>query len=385
MAIRTPEELKLNSKFKLNLKLIVCAGCTLTLSACASMNNFYKLRCWERDCLSGQKFMRERKFKSARREFNNALRYAENDKQIYLTEDRILAACLGAKDYESALALVKRMLLSKSIDDSIEKAQLLASCAFCLEKLKQAEEANIRSNESIAISRQILKNDPRNYRAVLLLNVSLRFQSALLRNAGKEEEAEKLEQELSELDAALKPDPVVEEFSNTLAECKREFEPQKIIEKLAPLVQKEAIRINTGDFRTAMSLVANAYAALGDDKGAVDTFNDLMTVMKKDPFCFKNDLFRMNFYFARDCLSRGRFKLCLHIGKQALESKSAAKYRQLAELYFDMAIANVKLENRQAAFDYIKEAHVCSKLAKDEARLSEIEKFIREQNFHGVY
>lgn len=365
--------------------MILAFALCLGLTACTGhpLSSSYRLRCWERDILNGQNKMLEENYKAACAEFKKALPYADTLAQKNQTREILAKAYIQSSNCKAALALLVQVRDSLVPTNPWARAQILSAIAYCQNELDQKAAASLSYEESAKLLREYInenKEDSENLKYKLLLIDTNKNYALNLKEQNRIQEAEECMQRAETIQAAIQAHPEVDKLLWCLNKSKLVKTPDEVIALLEPIVKVEAVRNNTAEFKGSMMQLACAYANKGDDAKAEQIMDEVIAVMRTDPFVLNNDLFRFHYYFAKGC-QRYRPELSIRMSERALKYAETAKPTQLADLYFEMGMAYHNLNQRDKAREFLLKAGKYAQSDSKPDRRERIDKFINDKRY----
>lgn len=358
--------------------LVLVPGISL-LSACNTelLDNPYGRRCFERNILNGQRLLQENRPQKAAGEFKDAQKYASGKEQISSCKTLLMKAKLKSGASAESGRLAAALLKSCRPEETLKRAELAFYAGKSKEKLGQISQAEQLYRESIKTLQEYKpKEDPR---VKLLLTDSVEALSDLLSSTGRAEEAANLQESHIGNEEWKNEKQGIDKLSKALAKAHQTTKVEDRIKILNEIIYDPDCRIHTQDFKNAVFILAEDYLKIGESKKAEQTFNELIKVVKSDPFGFTADVIRYQYYFTHICLQENDLRLCLLIGEQALQNQGAAKSHQIAQVHFDRARAYEKLNESENAKQELQTALRFARKSSKERLLREIESYAKKQ------
>lgn len=364
------------------LVVLLSSSCTKRTSldgAVSFFSNSYDLRCWERECISGQHFMLDHEFGAAASSFRKAMKFADDDSHRCCTQLLLISAELGRSRFEEALRVA--LEVKKNACSAYELSLLDMDLGQCFFNLKRFDDA-ARSYRSC-----IDRNKSEKLRDNQTLLLTLDAQKSLmeiLKEQGKNSELETVWAEYNSLNnSMLKVSKNSDNFLMVLSASHLAKTPENAIKMLAPELQKPEVRSNSNEFRDAMKFLASRYALVNQDAMCVKTVHDLIEVMGKDPFCLPGDKLRMLIYISQDLLECSKYDLSRQFALQARQLNISTAQRHRFDIALILAQDFYFLKDTASARLYTQEAVKLEKeLGKDEKiRRLVLERFRKVSGF----
>lgn len=348
------------------LVVLVSSSCTKLTSldgAVSLFSNSYDLRCWERECISGQHFMLDHEFGAAAISFRKAMKFADDDSHRCCTQLLLISAELGRSRFEDALEIASAV--KKNACSTYELSLLDMDFGQCFFNLKRLDDA-ARSYRSC-----IDRNKSEKLRDNQTLLLTLDAQKGLmetLKAQGKISELETVWTDYSSLNnSMLKVSKTSDSLLMVMAAAHLAKTPEEAIKILAPELQKPVFRSNSSEFRDSMKFLASRYALVNQDEMCIKTVDELIEVMNRDPFCLPGDKLRMLIYISQDLFECSKYELSRQFALKAKKLNLPTAQRHQFDIALILAQDFYFLKDAASARLYTQQAVKIEKeLGKDE-------------------
>lgn len=342
----------------------------IMLSGCTSpfVENFYKVRCWERKVCEGDEAFRKNDFVASVSEYDLALNYADNDARELATKIRLADSLTHAGDMARAEPLLDALKKTyAAAGDKLHSLEVILLLGNCRMQSKDWPGAKSYYTEALKKSRS-LESDGQ--WAVRATHTQIKSLKALAAIALEESDAtasgdyETQAQELRLRKASQDEVVGLEIILERATVASDTGDNKAVISLLEPYSKQPDLQRNTNSFGRMMLMLSKAYANNKEYEKCFDTYDRWITVVDADPFHKRNDVFRIYGRYGHALQKAGKFDRAIEMFNAAKEWMDDEPNEKSADLLLDLAASyRHKYEVKQAQ-DAIDEARKINSVLK---------------------